>query len=101
MNTPDWSIRANELDLHVCNFIDGCYTDISTGNCFMDKHSPRNGRLLYQLGSGTADDVDNAVSNAQAAFHDGRWRAFPMAQRQAVLRKLADLVETHKEELAL
>jgi gamma-glutamyl-gamma-aminobutyraldehyde dehydrogenase len=95
MNTLDWSIRANKLDLQVYNFIDGCYTDITIGDCLMDKHSPRDGRLLYQLGGGTADDADSAVSNVQAAFDDGRWCALSMAQLQAVLRKLAELVETN------
>ena len=101
MNTPDWPIRANDLNLCIRNFIDGRYTDISTGEGLLDKHSPRDGCLLYQLGSGTLEDVNNAVANAQAAFDDGRWRSLPLSQRQAVLHKLADLVETHREELAL
>jgi acyl-CoA reductase-like NAD-dependent aldehyde dehydrogenase len=101
MNTSNWSMRANDLNLCVRNFIDGRYTDISTGDGLIDKHSPRDGRLLYQLGSGTLDDVNNAVANAQTAFDDGRWRSLPLYRRQAVLHKLADLVETHKEELAL
>ena len=101
MNKPNWSMRTSDLNLRVRNFIDGCYTDISTGECMIDKHSPRDGSLLYQLGSGTFDDVNNAVKNSQEAFDDGRWRSLPMSQRQAVLRKLADLVEAHQEELAL
>ncbi|MDA9091298.1 aldehyde dehydrogenase family protein [Porticoccaceae bacterium] len=101
MNTPDWPTRANDLNLHIRNFIDGRYTDISTGEGLMDKHSSRDGRLLYQLGSGTLEDVNNAAANAQAAFDDGRWCSLPLSQRQGVLHKLADLVETHREELAL
>jgi acyl-CoA reductase-like NAD-dependent aldehyde dehydrogenase len=101
MSTIDWPGRANEQNLHVRNFIDGRYTDISVGKGLLDKHSSRDGGLLYQLGSGTADDVNNAVAHAQEAFDDGRWRSLPMTQRQAVLKKLADLVEAHREELAL
>jgi acyl-CoA reductase-like NAD-dependent aldehyde dehydrogenase len=101
MTTFDWPSRAAEQDLRVRNFIDGRYTDVSTGDCLMDKYSPRDGSLLYQLGSGTNSDVDNAVANAQVAFDDNRWCCLPLSQRQAVLHKLAGLVEIHKEELAL
>jgi len=101
MSTIDWPARANALTISIRNFIDGRYTAISVGEGMLDKHSPRDGCLLYQFGSGTADDVNRAVANAQAAFDDGRWRSLPLSQRQAVLHKLAVLVETHKEELAL
>lgn len=101
MTTSDWSSRANNLKLNIRNFVDGHYTDISTGEGLMDKHSARDGRLLYQLGRGTLDDVDKAVANAQEAFDDGRWRLLPLSKRQAVLHRLADLVDLHKEELAL
>lgn len=101
MTTIDWPARANDLNLQIRNFIDGGYTAISSGDSVIDKHSPRDGRLLYQLDSGTAADVNAAVANAREAFDDGRWRNLPMAQRQAVIHTLADLMESHKEELAL
>ena len=101
MNTPNWPIRANDFDFRIRNFIDGHFTGISTGEVLIDKHSPRDGRLLYQLGSGTVEDVNIAVANAKEAFEDGRWRSLPMAQRQAALRKLADLIDANTEELAL
>jgi len=101
MSTIDWLGRANGLNLHVRNFINGRYTDTSIGEGLMDKHSPRDGGLLYQLGNGTEEDVNKAVSYAQEAFDDKRWRSLPMAQRQTVLRKLADLVEANAEEFAL
>ena len=101
MNTSNWSMRAKDLNLCVRNFIDGRYTDISAAKGLMNKYSPRDGSLLYQLGTGTSDDVNTAVANAKTAFDDGRWRSFPLSQRQAVLHKLADLVESHREELGL
>lgn len=101
MNTPDWPMRANDLNLRVRNFIGGRYSEISRGEGLIDKYSPRDGSLLYQLGSGTLGDVNNAVASAGESFNDGRWRSLPIAQRQTVLIKLADLVDLHKEELAL
>ena len=101
MNTLNWSMRAKDLNLRVRDFIDGRYTDISPGTALIEKYSPRDGSLLYQFGSGTSKDVDRAVSHARKSFDDGRWRLLPMSQRQAVLHRLADLVEAHKDELAL
>lgn len=101
MNTPDWLTRARALTLTIQNFIEGGYTDSSTGAALLDKHSPRDGRLLYQLGSGSTDDVNHAVATAQAAFDDGCWQGLPLSHRQAVLHKLADLLDSHREELAL
>ena len=36
MTTSDWSSRANNLKLNIRNFVDGHYTDISTGEGLMD-----------------------------------------------------------------
>ena len=35
------------------------------------------------------------------AFEDGRWRALPPEHKKRILHRLADLLETHAEELAL
>lgn len=101
MSTPNWIQLANDIDINVRNFINGQYVDIAAGDRLIDKYSPRDGSLLYQFGSGSIDDVNLAVANSQAAFLDGPWSTLALSQRQAVLHKLADLVEENKEELAL
>ena len=45
----------------------------------------------------TADDVDRAVRSAHAAFRD--WAATDVQQRTALVRKAADLLEEHRDEL--
>ena len=47
----------------------------------------------------TREDIDRAVAAARQAF-DGPWSKFKPFERQAVLLKLADLVEQHFDELA-
>ena len=101
MSNPNWSERAKDLHLRVRNFIDGKYIDNNASSPQISKHSPRDGSLLYSFSEGSSADIDCAVASAKAAFDDGRWRSLPLYHRQAVLHKLADLVETHKEELAL
>ncbi len=44
--------------------------------------------------------VDRAVAAARAAFDTGPWPRLPVEARQAMLRRLSDLVEAHAEELA-
>ncbi len=46
------------------------------------------------------DDVNRAVAAARQAFDDGRWSGLPPIQREQTIRKLADLLETHTDELA-
>ena len=101
MSTSDWLMRTKDLNFRVRDFIDGNYTNKSSGYNLISKHSPRDGSLLYSFGEGSATEVDQAVANAKAGFDDGRWLSLSIHQRQAILHKLADLVSVNKEELAL
>ncbi|MDB9724245.1 aldehyde dehydrogenase family protein [bacterium] len=101
MTTIDWASRAKDLNLQVRNFIDGHYIDQDSNTDLMNKFSPRDGCLLYSVAEGSSGEIDCAVANAKAAFDDGRWRLMPLHQRQAILHKLMELIDAHKEELAL
>ena len=101
LTTPtNWHQRATSADFSISNLIDGKRCPIS-GDTQISKHSPRDGRLLYSFNSGTEADVNAAVAAAKAAFDDGRWQDLPLSHRQAVINRLADLVEQHKERFAL
>ncbi len=65
------------------------------------KHGPRDGRVLYHLPRGDLDTAQRAVASARQAFEDGRWSGLPVQRRKEMLFKLADLLVTHQEELAL
>lgn len=56
------------------------------------------GRPFAYVEESTVTDLDNAVERAKAAQHD--WAALSHAQRSAILRRAADEVEEHLEELA-
>ena len=101
MSTTDWLMKAKNTDLRIRNFIDGHYSDTPSGDSLISKYSPRDGSLLYQFSAGVEADVDQAVASAKAALDDGRWSRISVHQRKKVLFKLADLLEVHKEELAL
>ena len=81
-------------------FIEGRYVDAATGETF-DCVNPANGRSLAAVASCGAPDVEAAVASARRAFDDGRWSRTPPAHRKKVLRRLAELLREHREELAL
>lgn len=100
MEPTNWLAKAEGTTFIVRNFIDGQYSDC-LGETTIDKHSPRDGSLLYRFAEGTGAEVDHAVASAKEAFNDGRWCSLSVYKRKAVLNKLADLIETYKEEFAL
>lgn len=95
----DWVGRSRALTPQVRNFVNGRW--IPVGGDPLRKLNPRDGKLLYGFGVGQAREVDDAVSAARAAFADGRWSKLPTQRRKEVLFKLATLIETHADELAL
>ena len=65
-----------------------------------ETRNPTNGELLAQVAQGSAEDVDQAVKAARAAF-EGPWRRMKPAERQAIMLRLADMVEANFDELAM
>src|SRR5499426_2461371 len=78
--------------------IDGKWVDAASGKRF-ETHNPATGELLALVAEGDKEDIDRAVAAARKAFN-GPWSKWKPAERQALLLKLADLVEKHIEELA-
>jgi 5-carboxymethyl-2-hydroxymuconic-semialdehyde dehydrogenase len=64
-----------------------------------DNVSPVDSRVINQVCSGDGQDVHAAATAAQAAFP--AWRAKSGDERRAILHKVADLIETRREEIAL
>jgi aldehyde dehydrogenase (NAD+) len=79
--------------------IDGRAVDSLSGKRFQS-FSPSTGELVAELALAGPEDVDRAVKAARAAL-DGPWSRFTPAERQAVLLRLADLVDAEFDDLAL
>lgn len=60
--------------------------------------NPSTGQRLASVQSASADDVDDAVHAAEAAA--GPWGALAPSERARLVRRLADALEAHAEELA-
>jgi acyl-CoA reductase-like NAD-dependent aldehyde dehydrogenase len=81
-------------------FIGGSFVDSADGQTF-DCTSPVDGRLLTQVASCKAEDVDRAVAAARAAFEKGTWSRIAPRERKKVLLRFAELIRKNTEELAL
>jgi len=78
--------------------IDGKWVDAASGKRF-ETHNPATGELLASVAEGDAEDINRAVAAARRAF-EGPWSKAKPYERQALLLKLADLVEKHFDELS-
>ncbi|MEV6650432.1 aldehyde dehydrogenase family protein [Streptomyces sp. NPDC051219] len=62
---------------------------------------PANGRPFAVVAEGAADDVNAAVSAAREAFDAGEWPRTPVAERAALLRRVAELLQRDREQIGL
>jgi 4-guanidinobutyraldehyde dehydrogenase/NAD-dependent aldehyde dehydrogenase len=98
--TRDWHEEAGRLQPRTRAFIDGRYVDAAGGDTF-DCIGPADGRVLARVASCGAADVDLAVAAARRAFDSGAWSRAAPATRKRVLRRFAELILAHRDELAL
>jgi phenylacetaldehyde dehydrogenase len=81
-------------------FIGGRWRAAQSGETF-EVVDPANERVFAYAAAGGEGDIDAAVQAARKAFESGPWPAMTPAQRARLLLKLADLIETHGDEIAL
>jgi betaine-aldehyde dehydrogenase len=80
-------------------WIDGRWTDTKGGGK-LAVENPATGETVDEVIDASRDDVDLAVQAASKAFYDGRWSRITPGERSQVLLKMADLIDSRKEELA-
>jgi acyl-CoA reductase-like NAD-dependent aldehyde dehydrogenase len=79
--------------------IGGAWVPAASGETFQTVN-PATGDQLSEVASAGAEDVDRAVQAARQAFEEGPWSRLSPDERSKLLWKLADLIETHADELA-
>jgi 4-guanidinobutyraldehyde dehydrogenase/NAD-dependent aldehyde dehydrogenase len=92
--------RAAQMALPNQLFIDGKTVPAVSGKSFVNIN-PGTGETLNQVAEGEAQDIDLAVASARRAFEHGHWSNMAPKQRKKVLIRLAELMDTHAQELAL
>ena len=96
----DWRGRAAGLRFRNQAFIGGRFAPAASGKTF-DNVSPIDGRQLTTVSACDSQDIDRAVKAARTAFEEGIWAHQAPRQRKRTLIKLAELIASHADELAL
>ncbi len=86
------------LPYHLENFTGGHFIGPLSGE-FLDGINPATGDIYYQVPNSSKKDVALAVSAAQKAFPG--WSRSSATERFTILNRIADLIDTHAETLAL
>jgi 5-carboxymethyl-2-hydroxymuconic-semialdehyde dehydrogenase len=81
------------------HFIDNQFVPSLEGGTF-ETLNPATNRPLAHVANGTASDVDRAVQAARRAFDDGPWPRLPAEERAGLLRRFAELILAHADEIA-
>ncbi len=96
----DWLERASAVRPRNELFVDGVFAPAASGRTF-DDIAGRDGSVIAAVAEGGPEDVDRAVAAARRAFDDRRWSDQSPADRKRVLLRLADLIRSNRDELAL
>ncbi len=78
--------QAGVLDVKL--FIDGAYVDAQSGTTF-ESVNPATGEVIAHVAEASKADVDVAVAAARRAFDHGPWPRMSVAERSAILMKIA------------
>ncbi|MCM1972661.1 aldehyde dehydrogenase family protein [Streptomyces sp. G1] len=80
--------------------VDGEWREAVSGTT-RDIIDPADARPFAVVAEGDEKDTDLAVEAARRAFDEGDWPRTPVAERAALLRRVADLLVRDREELGL
>ena len=96
----DWHARSQALKMPTAVVIDGKPGAAQSGKTY-EVISPSTGRAVARLPDCGAPDVDRAVAAARKSFEAGVWANLAPRDRKKCLKKLAELIDAHRDELAL
>ncbi|MFP6847420.1 MAG: aldehyde dehydrogenase family protein [Pseudomonas sp.] len=80
-------------------YIDGQWLAPVNGQHFTTL-DPSDESLLAEVPAASAEDIDLAVQAARRAFDHGQWPRLSGSQRAVVLRRIAEGIRSHAEQLA-
>jgi len=79
------------------HFIDNDWVAAAEGGV-IEVHSPFDHKLVGTAADASAADMDRAVTAARNAFDHGPWPRMPIAERAAVVAKMADYLRARAQE---
>lgn len=100
LNLQQWQERAQRQRLPALAWIDGHGQAALSGQTRPCLNPATSARLL-EVADCQPEDADLAVGVARRTFESGVWAAMAPADRKRILVRWADLIDYHREELAL
>lgn len=94
------TVEAVDLFDRPALFIDGEWV-ASEGGSTIEVVNPATREVVGHAALGTNADMAKAASAARASFDDGRWRDLGGAERAAIMRTAADILEARAPEIAV
>lgn len=94
------TIKAGTRDVTIPTglFINNEFVE-AQGKATFGIENPATGKVVIEVQEGKAEDVDIAVKAARKTFKSKEFRDIAPLARGALLNKLADLMEAHKDDL--
>jgi phenylacetaldehyde dehydrogenase len=80
-------------------YIDGGWRE-SSSDLRLTVYDPSSGKPIASTSDASVQDVDLAVRSAHKALRNGIWSGLAPVQREQILLRFADLLESNAEELA-
>ncbi len=93
------ALSRSFLGAHHRLFVGGRFIDSVTGKT-ISVVDPTSGLEVGRVPAGDAADIDVAVRAARLAFDEGPWPKMRPSERERIMLRLADLLETHATEFA-
>ncbi|MFC4736562.1 betaine-aldehyde dehydrogenase [Bacillus daqingensis] len=88
-----------DVNLTLKNYINGEWVDAKSGET-RDIINPFNQEVIATVPEADETDTKEAIAAAREAFDNGEWPETPATERGAIVRRIAELIERDKEELA-
>ncbi len=98
MTTNDWKILRENLTIDGRAYINGARVD---GASTETATTPIDNSVIAEVAFCSEAQTNEAVTYARQAFDTGVWANRSPAEKKAVLHRFADLLETHRAELAM
>jgi len=96
----DWQRLAGELTFETRAWLGDTFVEAAGAERFATVN-PATGEMLAEVAACDAPEAEAAVRHARAAVERGDWARAAPAERKRILLRLAELMEAHKNELAL